>query len=93
MPKWHTLRPPQSLRRLTFLPTSPHRAPTVVPPCPLPSPKVTLSVPFWHSSGYPGPSVADEGCGVTAELRVKTFRLTRSGGRGGTNQIKRMNGH
>ena len=37
---------------------SPLRAPTVSPPCPLPTPKVTLSVPFWHSSACPGHSGA-----------------------------------
>ena len=28
-----------------------HRIPSMPPPCPLPTQIVTLSVPFWHSSG------------------------------------------
>src|ERR1035441_387312 len=48
-------------------PPFPLRAPTVSPPCPLPTRKVTLSVPFWHSSEYSEHSKAGGVCGVPEE--------------------------
>ena len=78
MPKWHTLRPPQSL----LTPPFPLRIPTVPPPCPLPMPELTLSVPFWHSSGCPGPWKAGGDCEATGRSCANLISLTYKGGKG-----------
>ena len=57
-------------------PPFPHRSPTIVPPCPLPTKTVTLSVPFWHTSGYPTYWRADDRLVGVAGLQRKPFRLT-----------------
>src|ERR1035437_6093264 len=61
VPKWHTGGAPRRCRSPPF----PLRVPSVSPPYPLHTQKVTLSVPFWHSSGCPGHSKAGGNGGVS----------------------------
>jgi hypothetical protein len=67
-------------------PPFPLRIPTMPPPCPLPTPEVTLSVPFWHSSGCPGPWKAGWDCEPIGRSCAKPIRLTGKGGKDGTSQ-------
>ena len=60
-----------------------HRAPTVSPPCPLPTHSGTLSAPFWHSWGCPRSWNAGGNEAVVMGLRRKPFGFTsRQVGRG-----------
>src|ERR1035441_8560298 len=52
------------------------RAPTVSPPCPLPTGSGTLSAPFWHSWGCPRRSNAGKNEAETMGFRRKPFGLT-----------------
>src|ERR1017187_8879183 len=65
----------------------PHLSPAVSPPCPLPTPEVTLSVPLCSSSGCPGPWKAGGDCEVIGGSCVKLISLTCKGGKDGTRQI------
>ena len=52
------------------------RAPTVSPPCPLPTRSGTLSVPFWHSLGCPRRSNTGRNETGVLGFQMKPFGLT-----------------
>src|ERR1017187_3231169 len=73
---WHTGRTPRRYPSPTFPPPFPLHSPSIHRPYTVHTPKVTSSVPFWHSSGCPGPSEAVGKCEVIEGFRGKLFRLT-----------------
>jgi hypothetical protein len=55
-------------------PPFPHLSPSIHPPYTLPTLPVALSVPFWHSSGWPGHSKA----GGSGRVLKQRFRLVNA---------------